>query len=132
MGVLQCAGEARLQMQPQQHRYHVQMPASRDSTPALATEIGLHLRRLGNNALCSDTTLPQPNTEKHDHAVCRATVGAHVYLETHKLVTLTKELLRDLVTDKPRDPYRFRLERLERKAQELSVSSKVGAVAIPP
>jgi len=129
--VLQSGGEARLQMQPQQHRYHVQFPASRDIMPSLATEIGLHLRRLGNGALRSDTTPPQLSTEKQEHAVSTATVGAHVYLETHKLVTLTKDLLRDLVTDRPQDPYRFLLERLERKAQELPLSSKVGPSSDP-
>jgi hypothetical protein len=113
--LLHAAGEARLQMNPQQHLYFLQFPASQDgSQPSM--ELGLQLRRIGKHS--AGVMVPQhcPSEQvedKKEHATNVVAMSAHQYLEAHKLVSLTKDLLRQLVRDKPQDPYRFLLGYLE-------------------
>jgi hypothetical protein len=112
--VLQGAGETRIQMHPQQHRYHVQLPGSREGGHASVMEIGLHLRHSGKRS----SSLEPAHRDKLEHlkqVSKTSAMGAHQYLESNNSITLVKELLNELAKDKPRDPYRFLLERLERK-----------------
>lgn len=122
VSVLQAGGEAKLQMNPQQHRYHVQLPVS----SSLVMEIGLHLRRLGTAATKHSASEWMP--EKQDNVVMPKAMSAHDYLESHQLVPLTRELLRDLVTAKPQDPYPYLMEKLASKVQVRPVGVDGGRI----
>merc|ERR1719460_3630341 len=64
-------------------------------------------------------------SEDRDSAVLTATVNARRYLESQQLVPLTKELLHDLLTKNPLDPFQYLLDILDAKVaqcRELGVS----------
>merc|ERR1712100_87342 len=91
----------------------------------------LQLKRVSGRSASKGA--PEP-AEKAEQDAKSASSGAHKYLEDHNLVSLTRVLLRDLVSERPSDPYSFLLNQLAAIDQDVIkayTASGLGVVAAP-
>mmetsp|Transcript_77556 Transcript_77556/g.141951 ORF Transcript_77556/g.141951 Transcript_77556/m.141951 type:complete len:1353 (-) Transcript_77556:110-4168(-) len=105
--VMQAEHETTLPLDPAQPHYQ----ATLQDSPA-RQEIGLHVRGVNSKRLLTADAVAIGSPGKRLQ-VSRPRDSARQYIQSQGLITLTQELLRDVVAEQPANPYRFLLERLD-------------------